>query len=70
MQTSYSIEELETIFNVFIAKADRAKIKESIGASEYKLIDLAKRKTADNLRKILEKIKRQPLEERPKISYK
>ncbi len=70
MQTSYSIEELETIFNVFIAKADRAKIKESIGASEYKLIDLANRKTADNLRKILEKIKRQPLEERPKISYK
>jgi len=70
MKEAITIMELEKIFEEQSNKLNRAKIKESISANEYKIIDLANRKASDMLGKILLKIKKEPVELQKKTVYR
>ena len=63
-------QEIEALIDKKILECKTAEIDEETDANEYKVIDLANRKTARALKELLVKIKTSGgLEDKPKISY-
>lgn len=64
-------KDIEMIINKKIIECKLAKIKEDIDANEYKVIDLANRKTAKALESLLTTIKTSgDLNDKNKVNYK